>query len=51
MKIKTAVSAYVLQHCAESFGVAEEKLNSKQIRDYCFAGFSQDEFISVYLTE
>ena len=49
MKIKEAVGEYVLQHCAESFGVSVEKLNRKQIRDYCYAGFNQDEFISVGL--
>ena len=49
MKIKEAVGEYVLQHCAESFGVSVEKLNSTQIRDSCYAGFNQDEFISVGL--
>lgn len=51
MSIKEAVARYVISHCAESFGVARERLSNKQVRDYCYAGFSQDEFLSVAIEE
>ena len=51
VSIKEAVARYVISHCAESFGVARERLSNKQVRDYCYAGFSQDEFLSVTIEE
>ncbi|KAK8801850.1 hypothetical protein WA588_006134 [Blastocystis sp. NMH] len=48
VSIKEAVARYVINHCAESFGVAPERLSNKQVRDYCYAGFSQDEFLSLW---
>lgn len=37
VSIKEAVARYVINHCAESFGVAPERLSNKQVRDYCYA--------------
>ena len=51
VSIKEAVARYVISHCAESFGVSPERLSNKQVRDYCYAGFSQDEFLSVLVNQ
>ena len=47
MQIKTEVSAYLIEQCAESFGVSTEKVSNEQIRNYCYAGMSRDEFTTV----
>ena len=47
MQIKTEVTNYLIEQCAESFGVNVERVTNEQLRDYCFAGMSRDEFTSV----
>ena len=45
--MKGVIVNYVIQHCASSRGVAVAKCTSRMIRDYCEAGFSEEEFLSV----
>ena len=51
MQIKTEVSAYLIEQCAESYGVSMEKVSNEQIRDYCYAGMNRDEFTTVGIIE
>lgn len=46
-KIKALIVGYVIQHCSSSRGVSNDKCTSRMIRDYCEAGFSEEEFLSV----
>ena len=47
-KMKGVIVNYVIQHCASSRGVAVAKCTSRMIRDYCEAGFSEEEFLSLW---
>lgn len=49
LRMKNEIVLYVLKHCAETYGIASDKLPSRTIRDYCYAGFQKDEFLSVRL--
>ena len=48
-KIKDAITKYVIEHCSSSLGVSPDRITSRQIRDYCYFGFSWEEFLSVGL--
>ena len=45
--MKKGIVEYILEHCASALGVSIERVSSKNIRDYCFTGFTEDEFLSV----
>ena len=45
--MKEVIVGYVIQHCASSRGIVVAKCTSRMIRDYCEAGFSEEEFLSV----
>ena len=46
-RMKSRIVEYILKHCARSLGVSVEDVTSVNIRDYCYTGFTEDEFISV----
>ena len=48
MQVKTEVTNYLIEQCAESFGVSVERVTNERLRDYCFAGMSRDEFTTVW---
>lgn len=46
-RMKQEIVSYLLTHCGKSYGISPERVSSRKLRDYCYAGFSKDEFISV----
>lgn len=47
-RMKSRIVEYILKHCARSLGVSVEDVTSVNIRDYCYTGFTEDEFISLW---
>ena len=47
LRMKNEVVSYLLKHCAESYGISPERVTSRKLRDFCYAGFSKVEFLSV----
>ena len=47
LRMKNEIVLYLIKHCAESYGIPAEQVSSRKLRDYCYAGFSKDEFLSV----
>ena len=47
LRMKNEIVSYLLKHCAESYGISPERVTSRKLRDFCYAGFSKDEFLSV----
>ena len=47
-RMKNEIVMYLLKHCAESYGISPERVTSRKLRDFCFAGFSKDEFLSLW---
>lgn len=45
--MKQEIVSYLLTHCSKSYGITPERVSSRKLRDYCYVGFSKDEFISV----
>lgn len=50
-RMKKGIVDYILEHCAAALGVSPERITSKNLRDYCYMGFTEDEFLSVWLRE
>lgn len=46
-RMKKGIVDYILEHCSAALGVSADRLSSKNIRDYCYTGFTEDEFVSV----